>query len=324
MGTGMLPFAAICRAWNGRGEGGVRTLVSGLVVLVLATAIDSRVSSQENPTGSLTPSPPGAAVYFINLKDGATVTAKATIRFGLRGMGVAPAGIDANNTGHHHLLIDAELPSLGDPIPDDANHLHFGAGQTEAEVTLTPGPHTLQLVLGDKNHVPHSPPVMSEPIHVNVVEETAPQADAETVRRHPSPPDAKVYFIYPTDGAVLMPTVTIRFGLLNMGVAPAGFEKINTGHHHLLIDAPLPPMDQPIPNDLNHLHFGAGQTEARIRLTPGKHTLILLLGDDKHMPHDPPVVSKPIRVTVLAPRPQIRPPSSHDQTHARTPVSNAQ
>ena len=96
-----------------------------------------------------------------DLKDGATIPPKATIRFGLREMGVAPAGSDRANSGHHHLLIDTELPPLDKPIPNDFNHLHFGTGQTEAEVTLKPGPHTLQLLLGDKDHIPHNPPVMS-------------------------------------------------------------------------------------------------------------------------------------------------------------------
>jgi hypothetical protein len=85
-----------------------------------------------------------------------------------------------------------------------------------------------------------------------------------------------------------------------MGVAPAGIEKANTGHHHLLIDTALPPLNQPIPNDFNHLHFGAGQTEAQVTLPIGAHTLQLLLGDDNHVPHDPPVMSKPIRVVVTA------------------------
>jgi hypothetical protein len=83
-------------------------------------------------------------------------------------MGVAPAGIERPNTGHHHLLIDTKVPALDQPIPNDFNHLHFGAGQTEADVTLPPGKHTLQLLLGDANHVPHNPPVMSKPITVTV------------------------------------------------------------------------------------------------------------------------------------------------------------
>ena len=116
--------------------------------------------------------------------------------------------------------------------------------------------------------------------------------------RHASPPNAKVYFAYPTDHAYVSRTPVIRFGLINMGVAPAGMERANTGHHHLLIDAPLPPFDQPIPNDFNHLHFGAGRTEAQITLPLGVHRLQLLLGDDKHLPHNPPVYSKPITVTV--------------------------
>jgi len=83
-------------------------------------------------------------------------------------MGVAPAGIDKPNTGHHHLIVDAPLPDLNEPIPSDFNHLHFGAGQTEASITLPPGRHTLQLLLGDENHVAHNPPVMSKQIQVVV------------------------------------------------------------------------------------------------------------------------------------------------------------
>ena len=86
----------------------------------------------------------GSGVYFIDLKDGATVPSKLKLSFGLRNMGIAPAGTDRPNSGHHHLLIDTELPALDQPIPNDFNHLHFGAGQTETEITLKPGQHTLQ------------------------------------------------------------------------------------------------------------------------------------------------------------------------------------
>jgi hypothetical protein len=213
-------------------------------------------------------------------------------------MGVAPAGSDRENSGHHHLLIDTELPPLDQAIPADFNHLHFGAGQTEVELDLPPGPHTLQLLLGGKDHVPHSPPVMSARIRVIVAEPHAPTATAGSGARHPSPPGAKVYFIYPTNGAYISRTPRIRFGLTNMGIAPAGLERANSGHHHLLIDSALPAMDEPIPNDPNHLHFGSGQTEAQVTLAPGVHTLQLILGDSNHVPHDPPVISKPVRVTV--------------------------
>jgi hypothetical protein len=90
----------------------------------------------------------------------------------------------------------------------------------------------------------------------------------------------------------------VWFGLRNSGIAPAGVEKANTGHHHLIIDAPLPPFDQEIPSDKNHLHFGAGQSEAVIELPPGKHTLQLLLGDHLHIPHNPPVYSRKITIYV--------------------------
>lgn len=264
--------------------------------------------------GGPTPSPPGAGVYFLDLKNGDTIAPKSTIHFGLRGMGVAPAGSDRDNSGHHHLLIDTDLPPLNQPIPNDFNHLHFGAGQTEAEVTLTPGDHTLQLLLGDKDHVPHSPPLMSERITVHVAGPGAAPVAAATPRtggtaaRHPSPKGAKVYFVYPTNNSYVSTTPVIRFGLIGMGVAPAGVDKANTGHHHLLIDAPLPPFDQPIPNDFNHLHFGAGQTEAKVTLPLGVHTLQLILGDENHIPHDPPLYSAPIKVTVTATgRPPRRP-----------------
>jgi hypothetical protein len=281
-----------------------KTLFFSIAACIAASSI---AFAQAQLKAGVSPSPPGAAVYFTEIKDGATLPTRVTIRFGLRGMGLAPAGNPKPNSGHHHLLIDTELPSMDAPIPNDFNHLHFGNAQTEAEVRLAPGEHTLQLLLGDENHIPHSPPVMSERVRVRVVEgASAPVADSAAApsptqgssHRHPSPANAKVYFVYPPDGAVISTTPTIRFGLTNMGVAPAGVEKANTGHHHLLIDAQLPLLDQPIPLDFNHLHFGAGQTEAQITLTPGVHTLQLILGDENHVPHDPAVYSKPIKVTV--------------------------
>jgi len=113
-----------------------------------------------------------------------------------------------------------------------------------------------------------------------------------------SKPGTTVYFIHPIDGMAVKSPITVRFGLSGMGVAPAGVEKAGTGHHHLIIDAPLPPMDENIVNDENHLHFGGGQTETTITLAPGKHTLQLLLGDQNHLPHTPPVFSKVITITV--------------------------
>lgn len=116
--------------------------------------------------------------------------------------------------------------------------------------------------------------------------------------RTAAPPEAKVYFISPDNGQVIKGDVTVRFGLVGMGVAPAGTVLEATGHHHLIIDSPLPALDQPLPKDDSHLHFGKGQTEAVVKLAPGKHTLQLILGDANHIPHQPPVVSEKITITV--------------------------
>ena len=116
--------------------------------------------------------------------------------------------------------------------------------------------------------------------------------------RSSAPADARAYIISPLDGATVSSPVTVRFGLSGMGIAPAGVQLANTGHHHLLIDTELPPLDQPVPADGHHLHFGKGQTEASVTLAPGKHRLQLLLADHLHLPHDPPVVSEPITITV--------------------------
>ena len=115
-----------------------------------------------------TASPPGARVYFINLKNGQHVKSPVLVQFGLAGMGVAPAGSTNPNTGHHHLIIDADTPPAGMPIPMDEKHRHFGGGQTEMSVQLTPGNHSLQLVLADGGHVPHNPAVVSEKIAITV------------------------------------------------------------------------------------------------------------------------------------------------------------
>ncbi|HAV64988.1 MAG TPA: rod shape-determining protein RodA [Verrucomicrobiales bacterium] len=118
-----------------------------------------------------TPSPDGASCYIISPKDGETVSGTFTVLFGLKGMGVAPAGVKLPNTGHHHLLIDvgeSDKPDFNLPLPMSDTVKHFGGGQTEAEITLPPGKHTLQLVLGDHLHIPHEPPVVSKKITVTV------------------------------------------------------------------------------------------------------------------------------------------------------------
>ena len=140
---------------------------SGLLLLAFGLPAFGQEAAPAAP--ARTPAPANAMVYFLSPANGATVSSPVTIRFGLRGMGVAPAGVTNPNTGHHHLLVDVDtLPPDNLPIPNDANHRHFGLGQTETELTLPPGQHTLQLVLGDALHIPHQPPVVSEKITITV------------------------------------------------------------------------------------------------------------------------------------------------------------
>lgn len=123
-----------------------------------------------------TPAPDDARVYFVNLEDGATVSSPVTVIFGLEGMGVAPAGTEKENTGHHHILLNR--PPLGEGpdgadeftlgLPADENHIHFGGGQTQVTLDLPEGEHTMQLVLGDLNHIPHDKPVVSDVITIVV------------------------------------------------------------------------------------------------------------------------------------------------------------
>ena len=110
----------------------------------------------------------GASVYFISPADGDTVSNPVSVVFGIEGMQVVPAGENAPHSGHHHLLIDTDLPDLGLPIPKDAQHVHFGAGSSETEITLEPGQQTRQMLLGDHLHIPHDPPLVSDPITILV------------------------------------------------------------------------------------------------------------------------------------------------------------
>jgi hypothetical protein len=145
----------------------MKTLLIAAVVAVLGMPLFA---------GGETPANPDARAYFVNLKDGDTVSSPVTIVFGLTGMGVAPAGTEKEMTGHHHLLInrapfgegDAGADELSSGLPSDENHMHFGGGQTEVTLDLPPGTHTLQLVLGDAGHVAHATPIVSEVITITV------------------------------------------------------------------------------------------------------------------------------------------------------------
>jgi hypothetical protein len=138
----------------------MRTLILAALVIGASLAF-----AQER-----TPSPAGAEVYIISPKDGAKVHAPVLVQFGLKGMGIAPAGVKFDNSGHHHLLIDTDPPTdLSAPLPATDKIVHFGKGQTETTLNLAPGKHTLQLLLADQSHIPHNPPVLSRKISITVL-----------------------------------------------------------------------------------------------------------------------------------------------------------
>lgn len=141
---------------------------TGLAALAIATA----TALAAGPAGAAdrTPAPKDANAYIISPHPGETVESPVTVRFGLDGMGVAPSGVKKKKTGHHHLLVDTKLTHamLNAPLPSDDHHIHFGGGQTQTTLDLPPGEHTLQLVLGDWQHIPHDPPVTSKQITITV------------------------------------------------------------------------------------------------------------------------------------------------------------
>jgi Domain of unknown function (DUF4399) len=136
-----------------------------IAVLTAAAALGAAALAQDRSAA-----PAGAEVYFITPRDGQTLHSPVTVKFGLKGMGIAPAGVKFDNTGHHHLLVDTDLSEvkLDAPLPATDKILHFGKGQTEATVTLAPGKHTLELLFADYLHIPFDPPLHSKKITITV------------------------------------------------------------------------------------------------------------------------------------------------------------
>jgi hypothetical protein len=154
-----------------------RAFVATLMVLSLAACGDSSTPSNDHvhkegapaaDASGRSPSPPGAKVWIIEPKDGATVKNPITVQFGVEGMKLVPAGTDEPDSGHHHLLIDTKIEDYNAPIPAEAQHVHYGKAQTEGTIELSPGKHTLQDVFADKNHIPHEPPVQSDVVTITV------------------------------------------------------------------------------------------------------------------------------------------------------------
>jgi len=218
-------------------------------------------------------------VAFEEPADGAQVVSPFTVRMSTADVTVEQAGAVREGYGHHHILVDTELPPLDRPIPADSQHLHFGAGQTEVVLDLPPGEHTLRLLFATGDHVPYDPAI-TDTVTVTV-----------TARR-------AVSFVEPSDGARVTSPFTVRMATEGLTVEPAGTVREGHGHHHILVDTPLPPLGLPIPSDDRHRHFGQGQTETTLDLPPGEHTLTLLFAGGDHVPYAP-AVSRTIKVTVV-------------------------
>jgi Domain of unknown function (DUF4399) len=158
-----------------KGEKSMRKLTATALLAAVSLAAVPLATAQSaaapTPAAGLprTTSPPGAEVYIISPKNGAVVHNPVLVQFGLKGMGIAPAGVKSDNTGHHHLLIDTAAPADQSlPLPATDKIVHFGKGQTETSINLSPGQHTLQLLFADLNHIPHSPAVLSKKITITV------------------------------------------------------------------------------------------------------------------------------------------------------------
>ena len=248
----------------------MKLLPSLLIAVILALSLVSLAACGDDE--------PEGEVNFIEPLDGAQVTSPFTVRMGAEGIVVEPAGEVRDGFGHHHIIIDAELPALDQPIPSDGQHRHFGGGQTETALDLAPGEHTLRLLFAKGNHVPYDPAI-TDTIRITITE-----------RR-------EVSFIEPLDGAQVTSPFTVRMGAEGIVVEPAGEVRDGFGHHHIIIDAELPALDQPIPSDGQHRHFGGGQTETALDLAPGEHTLRLLFAKGNHVPYDP-AITDTIRITI--------------------------
>ena len=242
-------------------------------------------ASQPSASQPMKPMDAKARVFFVWPEDGATVPTTFDVAFGLEGMKIAKAGtgMQDKTLGHHHLIIDGAGIKYGSAVPADERHLHFGKGETKTSVTLTPGKHTLTMQFADGAHRSFGA-ALSSTITVNVVDTKAKPA---------------VRFIEPADGATVKSPVKVKFGITGLTVAPAGTAPNDKtkGHHHVVVDGAVVPLGTVVPADERHIHFGKGQTEADLKLKPGKHTLTLQFADGAHRSFGA-AVSQTISVTV--------------------------
>ena len=225
--------------------------------------------------GTAKPAPEQAGVHFVFPQEGAKIFAKSALRFGVSGMTVTPAGqhVEDATRGHHHLIVDGAPIPQGQPVPFDDQHMHFGKGQTETEITLAPGTHTLTLQFANGAHLSYGP-ALSKTIRVEVL---------------PAPTELGVFFVNLKDGDKVKSPFPVRFGVKGFALRPAGEDPLDktTGHHHVIVDSTAVPLGQMVPADDKHIHFGKAQTETELSLPAGKHELQLQLADGAHSSYGP-------------------------------------
>ena len=271
-----LMFAG-CDKPTGKAEAGDKTAAA-------ATNATSQPAGEKKPVENRPAEK--AAVRFVFPQDGSKVFENFPVAFGVSGMQVVPAGQAPGDKtkGHHHLIIDGDPIAKGTVVPKDATHLHFGKGQTAADVKLAPGKHKLTMQFADAAHMSYGPE-LSTTINVEVVAR---------------PKETKVMFLAPKDGAKIKGPVKMKFGVgEGMKVRPAGEDPLDktSGHHHVIVDGKPLPVGVVVPKDATHIHYGKGQTEAELKLAPGKHTLTLQFADGAHASYGP-ALSQTITVEV--------------------------
>lgn len=215
--------------------------------------------------------PAALGVHFVWPHEGSTVFTEFDTAFGLTGMTLTPAGQAVNDKtkGHHHIIVDAGPIPEGKIVPKDATHIHFGGGQAQAKLTLTPGAHTLTMQLADGAHMSYGPK-LAKTIKINVVAKPA--------------QGPRIFFASPADKAKVKSPVKLKFGAEGLTVGPAGLKMADKtyGHHHIVVDGKPIKLGSMVPKDATHIHFGKGQTEAEIPLSKGTHTLTMQFADGAH------------------------------------------
>ncbi len=243
---------------------------------VKAPVATEKAPEKKAPEKKAVPTRPAdAKVFFGWPDDGAKVPPTFDMLFGAKGVDVVPAGTAPGDPtkGHHHVIVDAQAMGVGKVVPKDAQHIHYGKGQTGGQLTLTPGKHTLTLQFADAGHQSYGPG-LSQTINVEVVAmEKAP----------------RVFFIEPAEGAKVKSPVKMKFGIEGMTVRPAGEAPLDktSGHHHIIVDGKALPVGEAVGKGAKSIHYGKGQTEAELVLEKDKHTLTMQLADGVHRSYGP-------------------------------------